>query len=60
MSKILETPYQLRRRALRMRSIARTIAEDKDVARLLEYAAELEAEAGQLEVSPPVDPLTET
>jgi hypothetical protein len=50
----------MRRRALRMRSIARTIAEDKDVARLLQYAAELEAEAEQLEVSPPVDPLTET
>jgi hypothetical protein len=60
MSQIPETPQQLRRRVLRMRSIARTIAEDKDVARLLKYAAELEAEAEQLEVSPPVDPLTET
>ena len=60
MSQIPETPNQLRRRALRMRSIARTIAEDKDVPRLLEYAKELEAEAEQLEVCPPVDPMTQT
>lgn len=49
MSKQPETARELWRRALRARSLARTLSNSEDVARLMEYVAELEAKATQLE-----------
>lgn len=49
MSKQPETAGELWRRALRARSLARTLSNSEDVARLMEYVAELEARATQLE-----------
>ena len=49
MSKQPETAGELWRRALRARSLARTLSNSEDVARLMEYVAELEARAMQLE-----------
>lgn len=49
MSQQPETAGELWKRALRARSLARTLSNSEDVDRLMEYVAELEARAMRLE-----------